>query len=40
MGERPVARLRVPLNPYAMATGTGGVWVTGMAAGTVTRIDP
>ena len=36
----PVEQLRVPLNPYAVAAGDGHVWVTGMAGGTATRIDP
>jgi streptogramin lyase len=37
--RRPVRRLRVPLNPYAMATGAGHVWVTGLGANTLTRLD-
>ena len=36
----PLQRLRVPLNPYALASGNGHVWVTGMAGATATRIDP
>jgi streptogramin lyase len=35
----PVRRLRVPLNPYAMTTGAGHVWVTGLGANTLTRLD-
>jgi serine/threonine protein kinase len=31
--------LRVPPNPYAVAAGGGHVWVTGMGASTLTRID-
>ena len=34
----PVKRLRVALNPSAMAAGDGHVWVTGMARGTATRL--
>ena len=34
----PLAELRVPLNPYAVAAGAGRVWVTGMARDTLTRI--
>ena len=37
--RRPVRRLRVPLNPYAVATGAGHVWVTGLGANTLTRLD-
>jgi streptogramin lyase len=37
--HRPVRRLRVPLNPYAMATGAGHVWVAGLGANTLTRLD-
>ena len=32
-------RLRMPPNPYAVAAGAGHVWVTGMGANTLTRID-
>jgi hypothetical protein len=32
--------LDVPPNPYAVATGAGHVWVTGVGANTVTRIHP
>ena len=36
--RRPLAAMRVPLNPYAMAAGAGHVWVTGIASDTLTRI--
>jgi hypothetical protein len=35
----PVERLRVPLNPYAVAAGAGHVWVAGIGANTLTRLD-
>jgi hypothetical protein len=37
-GER-IGKLRVAQNPYGVATGSGHLWVTGMAASTLTRID-
>lgn len=36
--RRPV-RVPVPLNPYAVAEGAGHVWVTGLGANTLTRLD-
>ncbi len=35
----PVQRVRVPPNPYAVGAGGGHVWVAGVGAGTLTRID-
>jgi hypothetical protein len=32
--------LRMPLNPYAVTSGGGSVWVTGLANGSVTRVVP
>lgn len=37
-GER-IGKLRVERNPYGVAAGAGHVWVTGMGANTLTRID-
>ena len=36
---RQRGQLRVPPNPYGIAPSRGHVWVTGMGAGTLTRID-
>jgi hypothetical protein len=36
---RPAERLRVPANPSAVTHGAGHVWVTGVARGTLTRLD-
>jgi DNA-binding beta-propeller fold protein YncE len=36
---KPVTRLDVPPNPYAITAGGGHVWVTGTGRNTVTRID-
>jgi DNA-binding beta-propeller fold protein YncE len=38
-GERLGSPLRVPPNPTGMAVGAGHVWVTGIGANTLTRLD-
>ena len=37
--RRKRTRLDVPLNPYGVVAGAGHVWVTGLGANTVTRLD-
>ena len=37
--RRPARRLKVPANPYALTAGAGHVWVTGLGANTLTRLD-
>jgi DNA-binding beta-propeller fold protein YncE len=37
--RKPVSRLSVPPNPSAVTAGAGHVWVTGLGANTLTRLD-
>ena len=37
--RRSAQRVKVPANPYAMTAGAGHVWVTGLGANTLTRLD-